>query len=128
MNAIQTRCSFLSREPSSPTLTSAPRKNMTGTHGRDRRRSARSAGKRRRRARMEDEVNKCAASAFQAAAMIYGLRLLRAAYCDEQMGAAHKAVVTANVKQAINSKRHENTEYCQDVQEEAQQNTRRNEQ
>src|SRR5260364_91934 len=128
MNAIQTRCSFLSREPSSPTLTIAPRRNMTGTHGRDRRRSPWSAGKRRRRARMEDEVNKCAASAFQAAAMIYGLRLLRAAYCDEQMGAAHKAVVTADLNQAINSVLHANAEFCQGVQEEAQQHTRRNEQ
>src|SRR5260364_449447 len=77
---------------------------------------------------MEDEVNKCAASAFQAAAMIYGLRLLRAAYCDEQMGAAHKAVVTADLNQAINSVLHANAEFCQGVQEEAQQHTRRNEQ
>src|SRR5260364_457914 len=52
MSAIQTRCSFLSREPSSPPLTIAPRRNMTGTHGRDRRRTPLIAGKTHRRPRM----------------------------------------------------------------------------
>src|SRR5260363_317099 len=57
-------------------------------------------------------MNKCAASAFQAAGIIYGLRLLRAAYCDEQMGAAHKAIVTADMDRAIDSVLHANAEFC----------------
>src|SRR5260364_110320 len=63
-------------------------------------------------------MNKCAASAFQAAGIIYGLRLLRAAYCDEQMGAAHKAIVTADMDRAIDSVLHANAEFCQGVREE----------
>src|SRR5260364_403106 len=67
-----------------------------------------------RKANRSCVMNKCAASAFQAAGIIYGLRLLRAAYCDEQMGAAHKAIVTADMDRAMDERiyRDSGRTYC----------------
>ncbi len=66
-------------------------------------------------------MNKCAASALQSAEIVHYLQLLRGAYCAERIGAAHKAVVKADLNRAINSVLHANDEFCQGVQEEAQQ-------
>src|SRR5260364_133310 len=107
--AIRKRYSTCSRAPFKSTSNNARSRNING------------ALEKPKNANRSCVMNKCAASAFQAAGIIYGLRLLRAAYCDEQMGAAHKAIVTADMDRAIDSVLHANAEFCQGVREEEQQ-------
>jgi len=69
-------------------------------------------------------MNKCAAATAHTAQMIHGLQFLLNAYCAERIGAAHKAVLTADLYRAMDAVQHANAEFCQGVQEEAQQHTR----
>src|SRR5260364_17521 len=87
--AIRKRYSTCSRAPFKSTSNNARSRNINGAYEKP------------KNANRSCVMNKCAASAFQAAGIIYGLRLLRAAYCDEQMGAAHKAIVTADMTERL---------------------------